>query len=180
MVRQFVASFLALLLLAALVAAAVPAFGATFVEDDEPEADPGPPASFAACRAAAAGDLNLRAAPGTTAAVLAVIPAETPLTLAGEAKDGFVPVVHDGALGWVFAAYVAPAGVTAVAGAEVATAAADLNLRAAPTTGAEVLAVVAAGRPVVILDGGSDGFARVAYDGRIGYAASRYLVETED
>jgi uncharacterized protein YraI len=177
LVRRAVASPLSLVVLAALVAAAVPAIVAA-VDGPGEEPDAGARATACeTCRAFSADALNLRAEPNLTADALTVIPAGTELALAGEAKDGYVPVVHDGELGWVFAAYVAPPGVTAVAGADVATATAALNLRADPTTSAEVLEVIPAGGLVVLLGEERDGFTRVAFDGLTGYASTRYLDE---
>jgi hypothetical protein len=97
------------------------------------------------------------------------------LALAGEGKDGFVPVVHDGATGWVYAAYVVPPGAVAVTGVELASTTDALNLRAGSSPTDEIVLTIPAGGVVVVRGEARDGFLPVAYDGIPGFAAVDHL-----
>jgi uncharacterized protein YraI len=57
-----------------------------------------------------------------------------------------------------------------------ANAAADLNLRAGPSTSHQVLRVIPAGGSVILGDGFQNGFRYVTYDGQAGWAHGDYLV----
>jgi uncharacterized protein YraI len=123
----------------------------------------------------AADALNFRAAPSLDSTIKAVIPAGTVLALAGAGRNGFVPVVNNGESGWVYAAYLAPTGVTVVADVAVATATDDLNLRDGPSPTSAVTAVIPAGAVVVVTGAAQDGFLPVALDGVPGFAFAEYL-----
>lgn len=57
--------------------------------------------------AATTADLNLRAGPGTTYAVLAVMPEGATVTLTGQTSNGFHSVSWNGQNGWAFSAWLA-------------------------------------------------------------------------
>lgn len=58
----------------------------------------------------AAADLNLRSEPGGESAILAVIPAGTPLHLTGDWVDAWAGVLVDGQFGWVDGAWLGESG----------------------------------------------------------------------
>jgi len=148
--------------------------------------DGGAPPSGNAGAAGVATELNLRAGPSTSDAVLAVMPAGAMVTLTGQASNGFAGVVYNGTTGWAFAAYLGageptptpnPAPDPAPApgptgGARTTT---SLNLRGGPSTGDAVLAVMPAGASVTLTGQASNGFAGVVYNGTTGWAFAAYL-----
>lgn len=119
--------------------------------------------------------LNFRAGPSLGSAVKSVIPSGTELVLAGEGRHGFVPVVLAGESGWVYAAYLAPPGVTTVAGVVVATSTDDLNLRDEPGPNGAITGLIPAGAVVVVTGDAQNGFLPVTLDGVPGFAAAEYL-----
>ncbi len=72
------------------------------------EGDDAPSAGAATATTTAA--LNLRAAPSTDAAILALMPAGTTVTLTGQEENGFLSVNLDGQDGWAAAANLALEG----------------------------------------------------------------------
>ena len=94
---------------AAVIATAAPA--ATIAVDTAPGADEPTPtaeseASAAPTTAVTIDALNLRAVPGTDAAILLVIPAGETVTVIGDETNGFVAVEYAGASGWVAAEFL--------------------------------------------------------------------------
>ncbi|MGH2558627.1 MAG: SH3 domain-containing protein [Thermomicrobiales bacterium] len=114
--------------------------------------------------------LNLRSGPSTGDDVLDVMSAGATVTLTGDRANGFVAVRFGGQAGWAFAEYL-DGGV----GGESTTVAEDLNLRAGPGTGEDVLDVMPAGAEVILTGESSRGFVSVSYDGQEGWAAAAYL-----
>lgn len=122
------------------------------------------------CPATTTADLNLRAGPSLSATILRVIPVGAEIAYApGEEQGGFVPVVYDGTEGWSHRDYVEPIPINA------RTTTDWLNLRAAPSLDAEILAVMPPGT-VVFINGAAEGFASVTYGQLSGWAHTDYLV----
>lgn len=55
-------------------------------------------------------DVNLRSGPGTSHAVVQVLPVQTDLVVTGQAAHGYSPVRVDNTSAWVSTTYIAPAG----------------------------------------------------------------------
>jgi len=119
-------------------------------------------------------DLNLRAGPSTSDDVLAVMPAGAVVSLTGDSADGFLSVDYSGTAGWAFADYLDTDGSGASA-SETLYVTEDLNLRASPSTSAEVLLVMPAGAAVDVTGSEDNGFTPVSYSGQDGWAYSAYL-----
>jgi uncharacterized protein YraI len=122
------------------------------------------------CPATATADLNLRAGPSLSAAVLRVIPAGAAVSWdpfqAG--SGGYVAVTYDGTAGWAHGDYLLRFPTSA-------TVTASLNLRDGPSLGAAVLAVMPPGTQVQVLGGPENGFFSVRYGQTAGFAFADYL-----
>ncbi|MGH2601886.1 MAG: SH3 domain-containing protein, partial [Dehalococcoidia bacterium] len=125
--------------------------------------------------------LNLRSSPWGS--VITVMPAGASVTVTGSGQNGFLPVTYNGRSGWAHSDYLdtgasgpgaapAPPSGPAVGSATVTSA---LNLRAGPSTGTSVLAVMPSGATVEILGDPRSGFYPVRYNGTAGYAYADYL-----
>jgi uncharacterized protein YraI len=146
-----------------------------------------PPIADEATIAATAGDslvattdLNLRAGPSTTDAVVTVMPPGAAVTATGADSSGFTPVTYNGVAGWAFAGFLQPAGSAPPAdgstpGGGSATTTSDLNLRAGPSTADAVLAVMPPGAPVTLTGEESNGFLGISYNGTAGWAFAEFL-----
>ncbi len=139
------------------------------------------PGTSAATRARVSSPdgLNLRAAPSTSAAVLALMPFGTPVDVLGAAtSDGWYPVAALGQSGYALGTYLdfsAPAALPAQGNAIVAPAD-GLRLRAAPSTSADALATLPAGRVVQLLgDSTPDGWQHVSAPEGTGWVDGAYL-----
>ena len=125
--------------------------------------------------------LNLRAAPNTTSAILAVMPAGATLAITGTAQQGFLPVNYDGVAGWAYTAFLSTGGAVdtpaapAPSGGGTATVNDDLNLRSGASLAAAVLTVMPTGADVTLLGGSENGFVAVRYGGIEGWAWAGYL-----
>ncbi|HKG25756.1 MAG TPA: SH3 domain-containing protein, partial [Thermomicrobiales bacterium] len=121
-------------------------------------------------------DLNLRAGPSTADEVLAVMPPGATVTFDGDPENGFYPVIYRGTSGWAYGGYLDlgdDGGSTPAIGEAVVTS--DLNLRAGPSTGDDVLDVMPPGATVEILGDPENGFYPVRIDGAAGWAHGDYL-----
>ncbi|MGH2532824.1 MAG: SH3 domain-containing protein [Thermomicrobiales bacterium] len=125
--------------------------------------------------------LNLRSSPWGS--IIAVMPAGASVTVTGSGQNGFLPVTYNGQSGWAHTDYLdtgasgpgpspAPPSGPAVGSATTTTA---LNLRAGPSTGTSVLAVMPGGASVEILGDPQSGFYPVRYNGTSGYASGDFL-----
>ncbi|MGH2557620.1 MAG: SH3 domain-containing protein [Thermomicrobiales bacterium] len=119
-------------------------------------------------------DLNLRAGPSTGDDVLAVMPAGAEVELTGLAANGFVSVEYNGVDGWAFADYLGD-GFSASGSGETLYADDWLNLRVGPSTGDDVLTVMAPGDAVEVVGGSDNGFLQVRFGGQTGWAYADYL-----
>jgi len=131
-----------------------------------------PPVSMGSVTTTSA--VNLRTGPGTSFAVIVVVPANSRMMLTGSNVSGFSPVSFNGLAGWVSAAYLNEDG-TVPEPAGTATATADLNLRSGPATSYAVLTVIPSGRSLTLTGQTSNGFHAVSWNGYNGWAFSSYL-----
>ncbi len=123
-------------------------------------------------------NVNLRSGPGTNYAVIMVIPAGTSVEVTGAARSGFFPVTYGSRSGFASADYFSsggggdtssggPTGTRYVRG--------SLNFRSGPSTADAVIGVLPNGAAVQLTGEQSNGFARVTYNGRTGWAFAQYL-----
>ena len=128
-------------------------------------------------------DVNFRMEPTYGNNVIRVLPANTVVTVTGEASGEFIRVTTPGDIGWVFGAYVSfgtpggsPGGGTNPPsdGSDglVTTA---LNLREQPSTSAAILAVMPAGVSITVTGAVTVGFLPIIYNGTSGWAAADYI-----
>ena len=137
-------------------------------------------------RAAAASgsttvNLNMRSGPSTNYGVILVIPRGAAITIDGDPRGGFYPVSYGGRSGYASADYVTLGGgaSSGTSGSPSATGSAtvtsSLNLRAGPSTGDRVLAVMPSGASVTLNGRQANGFVSVTYRGTSGWAYAQYL-----
>ncbi len=123
--------------------------------------------------------VNLRSGPSTSHQVLRVLAQGTLVERSGTVQNGFRYVVHQGLAGWVYDAYL-KATTDGPGGEEphdpnYATTTAALNLRAEPSLSARILTVMPSGTRVKVLDGHTNDFSKVTYNGLTGWAYTAYL-----
>ncbi len=120
--------------------------------------------------------LNFRSGPGTSYAVITVIPVGGIVAHTGTITNRFYEVGYGGTYGWVHGDYLAPFGGGSdpvIVGSARTTD--DLNLRSGPSTGHQVLRVVAAGTWVKASDTVQNGYRYVVHEGLAGWMADHYL-----
>ncbi len=116
--------------------------------------------------------VNLRAAPGAVAEIVATVPGGRRVTVTGATENGFAPARHGGHEGWIAADFLlADAGDATIS--SITTEA--VNLRAGPTSGDEVIEVLAAGQTVYRAGDPVAGYVPIAVDGVSGWVAAAYL-----
>ncbi|MGB3330997.1 MAG: SH3 domain-containing protein [Thermomicrobiales bacterium] len=139
----------------------------------------GPPTPAPQQRRTTTDDLNLRAGPGTSSGIRAVIPAGSTVTLNGSASAGFVPVTWNGASGWVSQDYLASTGTNpapAPPPQQTNGAATDaVNFRSGPGTSYAVLATIPKGARLVLTGKSQGGFLSAAYEGRQGWVSGDWV-----
>jgi uncharacterized protein YraI len=120
--------------------------------------------------------LNLRSGPSTSHQVLRVMASGASVQISGTVQNGFRYVVHNGLADWAADQYLA-SNVPGHAPYDpnFATTTAALNLRAEPSLSARVLLMMPSGARVRMLGSGSGQFAKVDYNGTVGWAAFAYL-----
>ncbi len=117
------------------------------------------------------GNLNVRAAGDTSAAVVAKL-AKGALVEVQSVENGWAKVTVNGKSGYCAAAYLAQANNAY----EVTTNSADLNIRAAASTSADVLGKAAKGSVLKVVGTNGD-WAEVEFDGKTAYASLQYLTQ---
>lgn len=118
--------------------------------------------------------LNLRTGPGTSFAVIQVIPAVSRLILTGQTANGFSSVSYNGRTGWASTMYLTIDG-TVPEPATTATATEDLNMRSGPATSYAAITVIPRGSGVTLTGQTNNGFHSVSYNGYSGWAFSAFL-----
>jgi uncharacterized protein YraI len=135
----------------------------------EPKSEPGPQTT-----GVTTDSLNLRAGPGASYNVIAVIPAGTKIVLTGETSDGYRAVTWNGKSGWAHGDWITPDGAEPTP-TGTATATDNLNLRAGPATSYRVLTLIPAGTTVTLTGQTNNGFHSVTWNGYTGWAFSAFL-----
>ena len=138
------------------------------------------PRPAAAASATTTTDLNLRRGPGTRYAVRAVMPAGTTVAVVRETRNGYYHVVFNGLSGHAAGQYLdfgGGGGGGGNGGGATGTAytTTSVNLRAGPSTGDRVLAVMPSGAAVSLTGQSSNGFLGVTYNGTSGWAYASYI-----
>jgi len=144
------------------------------------------PASAASYRATAG--VNLREGPGTSFAVVRVIPDGATVEVTGNAQFGFLPVTYSGSSGYASADYLtsgggssspdpSPSPESGTAGGPTGTRYAEgrLNLRSGPGTSYSVVQVLPNGAAVSLTGETSNGFSKLSYNGNAGWSATQFL-----
>ena len=122
--------------------------------------------------------LNLRSGPGTSHAVILVMPAGEAVQLTGASENGFSGVVYGGSNGWASNDYLSDTSGGSDPGsgdAGTARTTSALNLRAGPSLTNGVKLVMPEGAEVALTGDQRNGFAKVRYDGTSGWASMDYL-----
>lgn len=115
--------------------------------------------------------LNLRSGPSTSNQILDVLATGEVVSITDKLQNGYrYAIQRSGPAGWVL-----DTGLGPVAGGPTRRTTTRLNLRAEPSTRAEVLLVIPAGATVGATDVAENGFLRVIYMGRFGWASLDYL-----
>jgi peptidoglycan/xylan/chitin deacetylase (PgdA/CDA1 family) len=122
-------------------------------------------------------NLNLRSGPGTSYAVIAVIPKGTSVTVQSTVGN-WAKVTYSGKTGYSSMSYLVPVS-TSVNDFRITTA--NLNFRSGPGTTFPILAVIPKGTTVNVISE-SNGWAKFTYAGKTGYSSTYYLqkVSSED
>jgi uncharacterized protein YraI len=124
-----------------------------------------------AAAATTTANLNLRTGPGTSFAVLLVIPNGATVNTTGSVQNGYTQLTYNGTTGWSASQYLS------ITGGETAAIVADgpLNLRSGPSTSFSVLALMPTGASLTITGALTSGFYPVRYNGIAGYAAAEFI-----
>ena len=129
----------------------------------------------------AAGGLSVRAAPSLAddVPILALMPDGAAFRLTGEHRIGFVEGTFNGQVGWAYNEFLAAPGVSP-SDDEVATvlSADGLNLRAAPSLKADILALMPNGATFTLTGGSRIGFLQGIFSSQAGWALGEFLEPT--
>jgi uncharacterized protein YraI len=122
--------------------------------------------------------LNLRSKPSTSAKVILVMPKGAAVEYLSESKNGFMKVAYQGTSGWAYADYLEVTNggsddPPVVLGYAVTTS--SVNFRSGPSTGHDILKVLAKGTQVEYTDLERYGFRYVVYKGQGGWIYEDYL-----
>lgn len=121
--------------------------------------------------ATATASVNLRSGPGTSFAVLLVIPNGSTVNTTGSVQNGFTQLTFNGTTGWSASQYISVSGGTTPA----VVADGPLNLRSGPGTNFSVLTVMPTGASVTITGALTNGYYPVRFGSTNGFAAGAYL-----
>lgn len=124
------------------------------------------------------GGLNLRSTQSTSGARIAVMPNNSTVTINYD-SDNWYNVTYNGKTGFASADYIRVMSNTTSKQAKV-TANGGLSFRAQPSISGARLAVIPKGTVVDIVEGSSNGWTKVKYNGQTGYCSSDYLSVIDD
>jgi uncharacterized protein YgiM (DUF1202 family) len=116
-------------------------------------------------------NVNFRTGPGTSYAVILVIPRGSTVNTTGTVQNGYSRLTYNGTTGWVASQYLSgssePTTATVFDG--------GLNLRTGPGTNYSVILVMPNGATVTITGALTNGYYPVTYNGTAGYASADFL-----
>lgn len=121
-------------------------------------------------------DLNLRAKPKSTAKILLVIPEGAPVEEIGRSSNGYVKVVYKGKRGYAHGDYLTSTAMgndPQITGLNSTNT--DVNLRSGPSTGHDVLRVLAPDSPLSVSDTVENGFRYVVHLGLAGWVWDAFI-----
>jgi len=117
-------------------------------------------------------NLNMRTGPGTSYAVILVIPNGSPVSVI-EYSGVWAKVTYNGKTGYCHTSYLKESTATT----EMRYTTANLNMRTGPGTSYSVILVIPNGASVQMISS-SNGWAKIIYNGKTGYASTAYLSTT--
>ena len=133
-------------------------------------------------------NLNLRAGPGTSYGIVLTMPMGAQFKITGSYNKGFYPGRYNGIKGWAYADYLSTTGTSAPAPTAPSSGGGDssligairytttnLNLRAGPSTGYNVVTTMSSGSAFKITGTSSNGFYPGRFNGIKGWASGDYL-----
>ena len=125
-------------------------------------------------------NLNLRDKASTSGRILTTIPKGKTVTILSEKdENGWYKVSYGGKTGYVSGSYLttSPSGSTTIT-TKTGTATENLNLRNQASLSGKILTTIPKGKTVTILsEKDENGWYKVSYDGKTGYAISNYIKE---
>ena len=125
-------------------------------------------------------NLNLRDKASTSGRILTTIPKGKTVTILSEKdENGWYKVSYGGKTGYVSGSYLttSPSGSTTIT-TKTGTTTENLNLRNQASLSGKVLMTIPKGKTVTILsEKDENGWYKVSYDGKTGYAISNYIKE---
>ena len=129
------------------------------------------------------GALNLRSGPGTTYAVITVMPGGSTVSITGALTNGFYPVRFGGQNGYASAQYLQlssqPTPTPTQPAARTAWTTANLNLRSGAGLGYPPNTVIPAGARIKVTGNAINNYYPVTYNGIDGFASADYITFTE-
>ena len=127
-------------------------------------------------------NLNLRDKASTSGRILTTIPKGKTVTILSEKdENGWYKVSYGGKTGYVSGSYLttSPSGSTTIT-TKTGTATENLNLRNQASLSGKILTTIPKGKTVTILsEKDENGWYKVSYDGKTGYAISNYIKEDD-
>ena len=127
-------------------------------------------------------NLNLRDKASTSGKILTTIPKGKTVTILSEKdENGWYKVSYGGKTGYVSGSYLttSPSGSTTIT-TKTGTATENLNLRNQASLSGKILTTIPKGKTVTILsEKDENGWYKVSYDGKTGYAISNYIKEDD-
>lgn len=123
-------------------------------------------------------NVNIRQAPSTDAAKVASIYAGAEVRRLATTDNGWTKVQTGDVTGYIRSDFIAeekPAGTDGNGAGNTITVQDTTNIRASKSTESDLVEVVTAGGTVTILEGDSDGWTKVSYNGTTGYIRSDVL-----
>ena len=121
----------------------------------------------------ATANVNMRTGAGAGYAIILTIPEGAQVTLVSSA-NGWSKVTYNGKTGYASNTYLAAVTATAPTTTSAMKTTANVNMRTGAGTGYAVILTIPEGAQVTLLSS-ANGWAKVTYNGKTGYASSTYL-----